>query len=130
VANGYYSLSLPNAQGVYVQHFELNSLPSGITWGYADTPDEASEPVADNFITDLKTLTADDGLAPGFYSYFTVSGTGDFLFHKLIQPEGAARFYVRRLTASPAALQSLLQNYRGAAQQPLQIKCWTTEGEL
>ncbi|HRI61595.1 MAG TPA: hypothetical protein PK228_17775 [Saprospiraceae bacterium] len=129
VAGGHYTLSLPDAKGVVVENFILEPLPDGIVWGYAATPDEPSEPVADNFLTDLKTLTAENDLTPGFYSYFTISGTGNIEFHKSIAPAGVTRQFVRRLTAAPDALKGLLQNYRDATQQPLQIKCWTTEGE-
>ena len=129
-ANGHYELSLPDAQGVDVHEFVLEPLPDGIIWGYAATPNEPSEPVADNFIFDLKTLTSESGLAPGYYSYFTVAGTGEVFFHKRIAPAVAAQLFVRRLTATPNDLKSLLQNYRNSSQQPLNIKCWTTEGEL
>lgn len=130
VSDGLYTLSLPDAQGVVIENFTLSTLPDGIVWGYAATPDEASQPVADNFLTDLKTLTTENGLVPGFYSYFTISGTGNITFHKSVAPVGAAKYFVRRLSASPDALKGILQNYRNAAQQPLSIKCWTTEGEL
>lgn len=130
VAAGQYSLSLADPQGVDFQNLVLSRLPDGIIWGYADTPDELSEPVADNFIFDLKTLSAEAGLSPGYYSYFTVTGAGSIYFHKSIAPAGAAELFARRLTASPDALKSLLQNYRNAAQQPLHIRCWTTEGEF
>ena len=130
VANGQYTLSLPNAQGVFIENFILESLPDGIIWGYAATPDEASQPVADNFIADLKALTTAHGLAPGFYSYFTVSGTGDILRHKRIAPKGTAKLFLYKRAASSDAVRGLLQNYRDAAQQPLTIKCWTSEGEL
>lgn len=130
VTSGRYILSLPDAQGVVIDNFVLESLPDGIVWGYAATPDEASQPVADNFIADLKTLTTDHSLAPGFYSYFTLSGTGDVVFHRRVAPTGASKFFLRRLSSSPDVLKSILQNYRNASQQPLNIKCWTTEGEL
>ncbi len=130
VANGHYELSLPAAQGVDVQAFVLEHLPDGTIWGYAATPNEQSEPVADNFIFDLKTLSSESGLAPGYYSYFTVAGTGEVFFHKQIAPAGAAQLFVRRLTATPNDLKLLLQNYRNSSQLPLNIKCWTTEGEL
>lgn len=130
VANGRYELSLPDAQGIEVQEFVLEHLPEGMIWGYAATPNESSQPVADDFIANLKTISAENGLAPGYYSYFTVTGTNDIYLHNRILPSGSARFFVRRLTASRDALKSLLQNYRTAAQQPLSIHCWTTEGEL
>ncbi len=130
VTSGRYILSLPNAQGVIVDNFVLESLPDGIVWGYASTPDEASQPVADNFIADLKTLTTEHGLVPGFYSYFTLSGTGDIVFHRRVAPNGPSKLFLRRLSSSPDALKSILQNYRDSAQEPLNIKCWTTEGEL
>jgi hypothetical protein len=130
VSNGRYALSLPDAQGVEFGNFVVESLPDGIIWGYAATPDEASEPVADDFLVDLKTLTTEHGLAPGFYSYFTVAGTGDIFFHARIAPNGASKTFVRRLAASPDALKGLLQNYRDATTPPLNIKCWTTQGEF
>lgn len=129
VTNGQYKLSLPNTQGVFIENFILDPLPDGIIWGYAATPDEPSEPVADNFLTDLKTLSIENDLPPGFYSYFKLSGTGNISLHKSIAPAGVSRPFVRRLTASNDALKGLLQGYRDAA-QPLQIKCWTTEGEF
>lgn len=130
VTNGRYTLSLPNAQGVFIENFILEPLPDGIIWGYAATPDEASQPVADNFIADLKALTTAHGLAPGFYSYFTVSGTGDIILHKRIAPKGPAKLFLYKRAASPDVLRGLLQNYRDSSQQPLTIKCWTTQGEL
>lgn len=130
VENGRYVLSLPNAQGVEVQNYVLEHLPDGIIWGYAATPDEPSMPIADNFLTDLKTLTAENDLAPGFYSYFTISGTGVISLHGRIAPEETASVFVRRLLSSPDSLKGLLQNYRNAQQQPLTVKCWTTGGEL
>ncbi len=130
ISNGRYTLSLPKAQGIEIGNFVLESLPDGIIWGYAATPDEASQPVADDFLTDLKTLTTEHGLTPGFYSYFTISGTGNVFFHSRIVPSGASKNFVRRLTASPDVLKGLLQNYRDAATPPLNIKCWTTQGEF
>lgn len=130
VTDGRYSLSLSDPQGIDFQNLVLERLPDGIIWGYAATPDELSEPVADNFIFDLKTLSTESGLLPGFYSYFTVAGAGGVYFHKSIAPPGTAEIFVRRLSASTDALKSLLQNYRNAAQQPLYIRCWTTEGEF
>lgn len=130
IANGRYVLVLPDQSGIDFQNLVLEHLPDGIIWGYAGVPDELSEPVADEFIFDLKTITGEPGLAPGFYSYFTVSGTGNATFHKSIAPAGVSEQFLRRLTTSPDALESLLQGYRGAAQQPLQIRCWTTGGEL
>ncbi|MBV6442863.1 MAG: hypothetical protein EPGJADBJ_04589 [Saprospiraceae bacterium] len=129
VSNGRYILSLPDAKGIVVENFVLESLPDGMVWGYAATPDEASQPVADNFLADLKTVTAENGLAPGFYSYFTVSGTGNVTLHKSIANGGPAKPFVRLLTATPGELKGILQTYRNAAQQPLDIRCWTTEGE-
>lgn len=130
VGNGRYILSMPNPQGIDFQNLVLERLPAGIVWGYAATPNEQAEPIADNFIFDLKTLTTESGLTPGFYSYFTVAGTGDVFFHKSITPSGSAEQFVRKLSADPNSLKSLLQTYRNAAQQPLQIRCWTTAGEL
>ncbi len=129
VSNGHYVLSLPDQQGIDFQNLVMEHLPEGVIWGYAGVPNEPAKPVADEFIFDLKKITEDAALPPGFYSYFTVSGTGDVTFHKRIAPSVVAEQFVRRLADAPDALKSLLQNYRNAPQQPLQIKCWTTEGE-
>lgn len=130
VTSGRYSLSLPGAQGVFVGNFVLETIPDGVIWGYAVTPDEASQPVASGFLSDLKTLSTENNLPPGFYSYFTVSGAGNIELHKSIAPAVGFKSFVRRLSGSPDALSNLLQGYRDTNQQtPLQIKCWTTEGE-
>ena len=130
VTNGHYALSLPDAQGIIFDNFIVETLPEGIIWGYASTPDEPSQPIADDFLADLKTVTAEDNLDPGFYSYFTVSGTGNVSLHKSIAPDGISKPFVRRLTGSTDALKGILQSYRDATPKPLVIKCWTTEGEL
>ncbi len=130
IANGHYMLSLPDQQGIDFQNLVLEHMPDGIVWGYAEVPNETTKPVADNFIFDLKKITEDPALPPGFYSYFTVSGTGNVIFHKRIAPAGVAEQFVRRLATAPDALKSLLQNYRSATQPSLQIRCLTTAGEL
>lgn len=130
VSNGHYELSLPDQQGIDFQNLVMEHLPDGLIWGYAGIPNEQAKPIADAFIFDLKKITEDAALPPGFYSYFTVSGTGAVTFHRRIAPADVSEQFVRRLADAPDALKLLLQNYRNAAQQPLQIKCWTTGGEL
>ena len=129
VLNGHFELSLPNAQGVDFQNMVLEHLPDDIAWGYVAIPNEMAEPVADAFITDLKKITTDPGLPPGFYSYFTVSGTGQITFHKSIAPGVVSEQFVRRFNGT-GALKSLLFDYRSDPQLPLSIRCWTPAGEL
>jgi hypothetical protein len=127
VAQGRCTLTLPDPQGVVFQNYVLEKMPDDMVWGYALTPDETSVLAAQNWIGDLKKITTDGGLAPGFYSYFTVSGNGAVFLHKNLAPQGAAQVFVRKLSAPPADLKSLLQTYRANA---LTLKCLTTRGEF
>lgn len=130
ISGGHFSLSLPDQQGIDFQNLVMEHIPDGLVWGYAAIPDEPSEPVADDFIFNLKTITTEAGLSPGYYSYFTISGAGNLMLHKRIEADTVSEQFVRRLNAAPDALQSLLTDYRSSTQQPLQIRCWTTFGEL
>ena len=128
VANGRYTLTMPDAQGLVIQNYVLETMPSGMVWGYARTPDEPSMLAAQNWVADLKKISTDGGLAPGFYSYFTVSGNGAMFFHKSFAPQGgAAQMFVRKLAAPPGDLKGLLQTYRANA---LEVRCLTTMGEF
>lgn len=127
VAQGRYTLSMPDAQGVVFENYVLETMPADMVWGYALTPDEPSVMAAQNWLADLKNITADGGLAPGFYSYFTVSGSGAMFFHKSFAPQGAAQVFVRKLAVPPGDLKGLLQTYRANA---LEVRCLSTLGEF
>lgn len=130
VADGHYALSLPDAQGVDFQNRVLESIPAHYVWGFALAPKESDLPIADQFVSDLKPLTAEPGLAPGFYGYFTVSGTGQYFFHKSIDPGVQHRPFLRRLNTAPDGIRSLLQTFRSDPVQPLELRCFSTYGEL
>lgn len=129
VVSGRYSLSVPDVQGVMIDNYVLEPAPADIIWGYVLTPDEASQPVSENFLSDLKLQTGEKNLAPGFYGPFTISGTGKITLHKSTEPGILSKPFVRSLTQPVAGLRNLLQTYRDAA-QPLQIRCWTQEEEI
>lgn len=130
-AQGQYELSIDHPQGVDFRNRVLRSIPEGLIWGFVRTPDETSVPPALDFLQALKPLSAEPGIEPGFYSYFTLAGTGQISFHPSFGAgEPQAQTFVRRLTGSRAELQALLQAYRSQPNQPLEIRCWTTEGEL
>jgi hypothetical protein len=129
VESNVYELSMSETRGFDLQNRVLNVLPAKCLWGYVLTPQEIQTPPAYQFLTDLKTLTDEPVLAPGFYGYFTVSGSGQYFFHRSIAPPAGQNVpFLRKLTASEAALQSLLQGYRSDADQPLAIRCWSSEG--
>ena len=125
-----YELSVEQPQGIDFQNIVLNKIPPGLVWGYVETPDSAAQSVANGFLADLKNITTENNLVPGFYSYFTLSGTGLIALHPGFAASGPAQLFVRQLTAQPASLQQLVQQYRSAPQQPAQIRCLTTFGEL
>lgn len=131
VDNGRYELSFPDPMaGIDLQNRVLQHIPDGMVWGYVLTEAEPQYPFANLFLNNIKDFTAEPGLAPGFYGYFTVAGTGHVFFHRSVAPAGTAQNFVRRLTATPDALRGLLDTFRTDQQTPLTIRCWTTGGEL
>lgn len=124
-----YELTMPETKGFDLQNRVLKVLPAQCLWGYVLTPQEMQTPVANQFVADLKTLTGEPVLEPGFYGYFTVSGSGQYFFHRSIAPPAGKNVpFLRSLTAPESALLSLLQGYRSNMAQPLDIRCWSSEG--
>ncbi|MCB0534971.1 MAG: hypothetical protein H6574_15995 [Lewinellaceae bacterium] len=130
VQSGHYELSLPVQQGIDFQNRVLETIPDAYIWGYASTPTEPDEPVADQLVQNLKTLTQEPALLPGFYSYFTVSGAGQYFFHRSIAPMGQHRPFLRRLPGGPNGVRSVLEGYRNNPGQPLEVRCLSTFGKL
>lgn len=129
VGSDVYELSMSQTRGFDLQNRVLKALPAKCLWGYVLAPQEAQTPPANQFVTDLKTLTDEPVLAPGFYGYFTVSGSGQYFFHRSITPPAGQHVpFLRKLTAPEGALQGLLQGYRSNPSQPLAIRCWSSEG--
>jgi hypothetical protein len=129
VAAGHWDLSVPKPQGVVFQNVALERIPDGTVWGWAERPDANAAPVAAQFVADLKTLTDPIALAPGFYGYFTVSGTGAIAFHPNFRPSVEADFFTRHFGSQASEVRGLVEAYRNG-QQALQVRCWTTLGEF
>ncbi len=127
-----YALNFAQPQGFEIQNYTAQHLPDALLWGYVAVPNEAANTAAQSFISDIKNITSDSGLQPGFYSYFTVSGTGEVFFHSSIAPMGPVTMFVRKLNAAPNELKNLLQNYRSGAnqQEALTVRCFSTLGEF
>jgi len=128
-----FSLDFAQPQGFEIQNYTAYNVPDALLWGYVLITNEAANTAAQSFISDIKTITTDHGLAPGFYSYFTVAGSGQIFFHSSITPPGSTTMFVRKLSAQPNDLRNLLQNYRsGMAGQPepLTVRCFSTFGEF
>lgn len=123
------TLQVREAQGVDFRYRELFPLPEGLLWGYVRVPDETLEPLSEDFLKDLKLLTTEPNLTPGYYSYFTMSGTQQAFFHPAFKPAGVHKVFVRRFSGNPDALRALMQGYRSGG-TPLPIRCWSTVGEL
>ena len=130
IQSGHYELSLPTQQGIDFQNRVLETIPDAYVWGYANTPAEPDQPVADQLVQHLKVLTQEPALLPGFYSYFTVSGAGQYFFHRSIAPAGQHRPFLRRLPGGPDGVRDVLQGYRNDPGQPLEVRCLSTFGEL
>ncbi len=129
VENGQYSLNMPSPQGVVLQNMILKSIPQGHIWGYADASTDLLKPLAEQFISELKTITTDHSLAPGYYSYFTVSGAGSIFLHSSLDPQKAALLFVRQLDVPIPQLKNIITPYRSGT-TPLPLRCLSTQGEL
>ena len=123
-----YEMSLSDPQGVDFQNLVVKKMNPGLLWGNIKTPDAATSARAVDFLNELKSITSEPALAPGYYSYFTVSGTGLIVPHTASVPGGPAQFFLRKLEGSSAPLQNLLQQYRSSPQNALQIECLSTFG--
>jgi hypothetical protein len=130
ISKDHFELSNTDARGIVFQNMTLRHLPDGLVWGYADAHNEVVKAKAEQFVSDLKNLSSEAGLAPGFYSYFTVTGTGTLFLHPSIDPADAHIPFVRALSGTPDALRGLLEGYRTNGQLPLKVKCLSGWGEL
>lgn len=122
------ALSIDQQQGIDFQQIVLNKIPEGLLWGYATTPDPDAAARIDAFLADLKNISSEPALSPGYYSYFTLAGTGLVALRPGFAAPGPAQVFVRQLNAAPQGLSQLLQQYR--PQSSGQIRCLTTFGAL
>ena len=115
--------------GIEVLNRVVNRIPDGLIWGYAAPRTEQEVPKAHAFINDLKAISTDHNLPVGFYSYFTVTGTGLITPHRSF--DGGSHFFVRRISMDQLpALEALLNAYRDTQQTPIELKCLSTYGEF
>lgn len=124
------ALTNADARGIVFQNVALRRLPDGLVWGYANANNETVKAKAEQFVSDLKSLSTEAGLAPGFYSYFTVTGAGTVFLHPSIEPAEAHIPFVRALNGSPDDLRGLLVGYRHDGVVPLKVRCLSGWGEL
>jgi len=121
---------LEQAQGIDFRNRETLRMPEGLVWGEVRLQSEAERPVAQNFIAELKAATIAQNLAPGFYSYFTVTGLGTFAFHESYETAAQNEVFVRQFTGPVETIRTLVNKYRNHQTLPLQIRCFTTFGEI
>ncbi|MFZ4633117.1 MAG: hypothetical protein ACOYNO_02810 [Saprospiraceae bacterium] len=121
---------LEQAQGIDFRNRETLRMPEGLVWGEVRLQSENERPVAQNFIAELKAATSAQALAPGFYSYFTVTGVGTFSFHESFETAAQNEVFVRQFNGPVDAIRLLVEKYRNHQTLPLQIRCFTTFGEI
>lgn len=130
VQPGRYVLDLPEPKGIQIGQYVLQHIPDHYLWGFAAAADSAGRQHALNFLRDLKQQTLDPDLAPGFYGYFTISGTGVLTLYRPLAPEqGIFEPFVRKLPAAVSELRPLVKQYRDASAAPT-IRLLSTEGEI
>jgi hypothetical protein len=130
VASGKYELTLPDPKGIEIQEYVLNSIPDGLFWGTVQIPNAAAQNKASLCVAALKNASSDPGLAPGFYGYFTLSATGQTAPHRSIAGSGPEQFFLRKRSNSLDPIRAILETYRNDQDAPLQLRCFSTEGEL
>lgn len=118
------------AQAIDFRNRETLRMAEGLVWGEVRLQSEAERPVAQNFIAELKAATIAQNLAPGFYSYFTVTGLGTFAFHESYETAAQNEVFVRQFTGPVETIRTLVYKYRNHQTLPLQIRCFTTFGEI
>ncbi len=129
VKEGVFTLTLPDVQGIDIQEYVLRSIPESMVWGYAATPDQSALNAADQFLAQVKNVTTESLLPPGFYGYFTVSGTGQLSLHKSIAPTNSAEWFVRKF-GNFTVLKNVITQFRNAPDAPLTIRCFSTLGDI
>lgn len=123
-------LQMPDARAINILNFVTNRIPDHYLWGYAAVPDEGSEPAADQFLVDLKKRSVDVALPPGYYSYFSVSGTGQVHLHSSILPQGVHEPFVRQFNGDLQPLRQIIEAARNSPDTPLPIYCQSTLGKI
>jgi hypothetical protein len=129
VSQGNYSLEMPDPKGIVIGNYLVQAIPDQLFWGYIETPAEQAAQQANALLADLKSLSTSVSLSAGYYSYFTVSGSGAIFFNPALLPGTNHVVFVRKMNTSPADIRKTLQTYRSAS-QPLVVKCFSTSGAL
>lgn len=130
IQDGRYQLDMPEVQGIEIGNYLLHHIPDHYVWGYAASKDSSLQAIND-FLRELKNQTEAPDLEPGFYGYFTVTGTGNLVLHKqLILPNFQTESFLRKLNTPVTGLRPLLKGYRNASQGALRIRLLSTEGEI
>jgi len=129
VIQGKYSLDMPDPKGIVIGNYLVQAMPDQLFWGYIETPIEQATQQANALLADLKSQSTTVNLPTGFFSYFTVSGTGAVFFNPSFSPATNHVVFVRKMATSPSEISKTLQIYR-SANQPLVVKCFSTSGAL
>lgn len=129
IKDGVRTLKLPGLRGFVLQNSILYSIQKPLIWGYVENPSELTKDAAEACIRDLKGLSGDHGLIPGFYSYFTITGAGNSFLHTSIEPDLPAILFIRSFNNDTVALRNVLNLYRNPQNpQPLKVHCFSTFG--
>lgn len=124
-----YTIQLNSQNGFHMLHNELYRIPTRTIWGYVGYENKSEgQPYADQFLSDLDTLTTDALLSPGFYGHFIVNSNSVNLLpppqHTYFKP------FVARLESSTNTLKDLIALYRDQVPPGIiEIVVFTWEGK-
>jgi len=129
-SNASYTLLMETEQGISVPYRQLLRIPSQTIWGYVAYTSPMMVSVASAFISELSGLAPNAALSPGNYGYFWIpSGNGQADIRE--SPDDMAqRTFVQRFAGNMDDLQALVQAYRTAHGNMLEIKVFAISGEV
>ncbi len=123
-----YNISLEDGGGIVVLRPELRRIPNETIWGYISYENAELEGVADEFQARLQSIATPRFLREGYYGYFFINSSGVLRFIDNAATENA-RTFAYRFVEEKTELLNLLEEYRSAYGDSLEIKVFNTLGE-
>jgi hypothetical protein len=124
------SLAFAESAGIIVRTADFRRTPTGSIWGWAGVENAVDLPILQQFLTELKDISAEHDFSNGIYTDFRIDAPTNFT-SLLPKKSGFTTLdFLRKMTASKADLQILLAKYRNDVAHPMTIVFWTTEGRI
>jgi hypothetical protein len=129
VSGDRYQLDLETEKGIILVREELLRIPDNTIWGYAAYQQTDDEGKADSFLSDLGEIADKPSYLNGYYGYFTLVQNGQTVY--LNNPPQTERIkpFIFHYDGPASNMLSLLEEYRNAYGDALNLKVFNTKGE-